>query len=100
MSLNLLKTSLDGFDAKWTVPVFAFLSTNYNSLVGADQHTIAQLAFDLSQLSGGAGLELISLLLWPDDSEVPQPIQDMVSIVKECLIAYEPGKAYPLSTHA
>jgi hypothetical protein len=98
MTTKTLDKALTGFDVRWTCPIFAILARYAPVLYGgASQNQVAEIALQLSQVSGGAGLSIVSLFMWPDDENLPDSIAGMVDDVQEKIKNYqgdEPGQEY------
>jgi len=98
MSQELLKEALKGYDDQWTYPIWAAISKHAATLYGeADKHQMAVIAQELSQVSGGSGLDIIALLLRPDEFAKPELTEKLIGDVQWRLNRYKPGTEYPLS---
>ncbi|MGL5062952.1 MAG: hypothetical protein ACRC62_23495 [Microcoleus sp.] len=96
--MKCLKKALAGCDAAIAVDIWALLSANGRTFYGgASQDQIMSIAQQLSQVSGGSGLDLIALALSSDTQIDSQAVEDLTRQVRWRLDRYTPGTEYPLS---
>lgn len=101
MTVETLSKALEGFDAKLRTPIFEVCSKWAPAIHGRglDRNMILAIAHEISQVSGGSGLSVLSLLMWADD-EIPDFFSDMAMEIQECLRNYNPGQVYGVTPNA
>lgn len=94
MSASHLKQALEKCAPEIVEPILAFLSGHASRLDASDQE-VEQLGYALSQISGGSGLDLITLYLLPKTGCKRQS-KRLIERIQWRLDRYEPEKEYPL----
>lgn len=90
MTLESVDRALNGIDAQWKAPVYGILSRSASLLYsGASQEQLFAIGLELSQISGGVGLDILSLFLWPNEEGLPETIESMVSNVAANMARYQ-----------
>jgi len=75
MSLSTLKTVLSNLNTSVAVPIYTKLIHHAPTLYsGASQEQLVAIILDVDKVSEMTGLELVTIMLWPDD-ELPESLK-------------------------
>ena len=75
MSLSTLKTVLSNLNPSVACPIYAKLSHHAPTLYsGASQEQLVAIILDVDKVSQMTGLEIISIMMWPDD-KLPESLK-------------------------
>lgn len=82
MSLKTVYNVLDQFEISKTINISQAMSANAIKLFsGPSLNQLKDIVADISKVSNGSGLAIVSLLMWPDD-EIPVEFNSFVNEIK------------------
>lgn len=85
MTTATLTNALSGLDPKKSCEIWARVSQHSSTLFGdASREQLKQIALDLDKVSQGTGLEIIGVVIWPDDS-IPESLNGLVARIRSAL---------------
>lgn len=82
MSLKTVYNVLDQFEISKTIDISKSMSANARKLFsGPSLDQLKNIVADISKVSNGSGLAIVSLLMWPGD-EIPVEFNSFVNEIK------------------
>lgn len=94
MSVDHLRQALESYP-DYSESIFAFVFDHKADFLNASKEKLEQIGYELSQISGGSGLDIISLYLL-SNANSKKLAKMLTKNIQWRLDRYKPGKDYPL----
>ena len=95
MAVQHLTDALSSYDIEWRVPIMQLVSQHLPSLYSVlDERGLHLIAQELSQVSGGSGMDILGLLLLDDSN--PGLIERISDDIRWRIDRYTSGVEYPV----
>ena len=95
MAVQHLVDALSSYNIEWQVPIMQLVSQHIPSLYSVlDERGLHLIAQEMSQVSGGSGMDILGLLLLDDSNS--GLIERISDDIRWRLDRYDPGAEYPV----